>query len=193
MKLIVGLGNPGKEYENTRHNVGTRVVEVLLARHGGAEPPKTEKKFDALIWRLKIGEEKVILLTSGHVFMNEMGIPVQKAARFWKIKPQDVLVAYDDKELPLGRLRLRKNGSAGGHNGMKSVMQMLYTTNVPRLRLGVGTPRSKDIDAAAFVLGKFTKNEQAVVDAMTAEAADAIEVMLAEGMDAAMNKYNPAE
>ncbi len=193
MKLIVGLGNPGKEYENTRHNVGVRVLEVLRQRNAGDEPPAMEKKFDALIWRMKIGEEKVVLLAPGHVFMNEMGMPVQKAARFWKIQPQDILVVYDDKELPLGRLRLRKNGSAGGHNGMKSVMQMLYTTNIPRLRVGVGTPRSKDIDAAAFVLGKFTKAEEAVVEPAMALAAEAIETALKEGLDAAMNRFNAEE
>ncbi len=122
--------------------------------------------------------------------MNEMGIPVQKAARFWKIKPQDMLIVYDDKELPLGKIRIRKNGSAGGHNGMKSVMQMIYTTNVARLRVGVGASRSRDVDAAKYVLGKLTAEERKIVGPAIDTAAEAIGVILAEGIDAAMNRYN---
>jgi len=190
MHLIVGLGNPGKEYENTRHNVGQMVVDAFFARHEAADPAPLEKKFDALIRRFKVGEEKVIMLKPGHVFMNEMGVPVQKAVKFWKIKPQDVLVVYDDKELPLGKIRLRKNGSAGGHNGMKSVMQMLGTTNVMRLRVGVGTERSRDIDAAAFVLGQLSAAERKIVDETAKIACGAIDLVLTEGIEAAMNRYN---
>lgn len=189
--LIVGLGNPGKEYSQTRHNVGVMVLERLLADHPEDLPAgfQLHKKFNALLADGQLERRKVVLLFP-QTFMNLSGEAVSRAAAFYKIAPANVLVIFDDKDLPLGKLRLRAAGSAGGHNGMKSVLAALGTEDVPRLRLGIGAETGKEIDAAKFVLGKLTKRERETLDRALLLAAKAVSTFIREGIEAAMNKFN---
>lgn len=187
-RLIVGLGNPGKEYEKTRHNVGFRVLETFIDSHrDDFDGPRA--KFDSIVLEGKVGREKTILMYPG-TFMNLSGRAVQMAAAFWKINPQNILVVYDDKELLFGAIRIRKTGSAGGHNGMKSVIEYMGTQNVPRLRVGIGTVRSKKTDAANYVLGKFSPGETIKMHEVLVRASDAIEMTIKKGLDASMNEFN---
>ncbi len=194
IRLVVGLGNPEAEgYKDTRHNVGQSVIKILgtvYAEHfEDFGDFVLNKNFRAYLASGKIGGEKVLLMYLA-VYMNESGGPVQKVASFWKIEPKDILVVFDDKEIPLGKLRIRMNGSAGGHNGMRSIIERLGTKDIPRLRVGTGTARSARADAARFVLGKFSPAERKAIKEAEKRAAEAVETALKEGLTAAMNKYN---
>lgn len=184
--LVVGLGNPGEKYENTRHNVGFLTVDELAER---ARVPVQKLKHRALTNTLEVGGVKVLLMKPV-TYMNLSGEAVGEAARFYKLPPERVLVISDDVSLPLGKLRIRKGGSAGGHNGLKNIILHLGTDQFPRLRVGVGEKPHPDYDMADWVLGKFTGEDKKTMDAAVKRAADAIECILAEGLDKGMNRFN---
>lgn len=185
MKLVVGLGNPGKRYEGTRHNVGFEVVE-RLARECGADPPRP--KFDGDVWECVFGDEKS-LLVAPRTFMNRSGGSVRKAVDFYQIPVEEMLVVCDEFQLPTGQLRLRKQGTDGGHNGLADVIRVLGTNEFSRLRIGIG-PVPDRWDQADFVLGKFTAAERGEIDLQVARAADAVKLWAAEGITSAMNRFN---
>jgi PTH1 family peptidyl-tRNA hydrolase len=186
LKLIVGLGNPGREYEHTRHNVGFQVAEELARRH--RVTLKNHAKWKARAAKIaEIGDG--VLLAEPTTFMNLSGWSVREIASFHKLAPSDVLVVVDDADLPLGRLRMRTSGSAGGHNGLKSIIQELGTIEFPRLRVGVGRQPG---ELKNHVLGRFSDEEKAHIDAAVKRAADAAELFATENILAAMNRYNAA-
>jgi peptidyl-tRNA hydrolase, PTH1 family len=185
MKLIVGLGNPGRKYQGTRHNVGYLVLAALARRFGDASP---KVKFHGEIMETDIAGEKVLLL-SPTTYMNLSGESVAEARNFYKIPSPDLLVICDDLNLPLGKLRIRPRGSSGGQKGLEDIIRRLGDENFPRLRLGIGSP-PENLDWAAFVLSKFAPEEQNEVDRAIARAADAVEAWVRLGIDACMNQFN---
>ncbi|HTH25250.1 MAG TPA: aminoacyl-tRNA hydrolase [Vicinamibacterales bacterium] len=189
MKLIVGLGNPGSEYRDTRHNVGFMVVDALVDRWRVAD--QWREKFEALQIKTVRGDEPVII-AKPLTFMNLSGQAVQALAGFYKIEPADIFVVTDDVALPLGRLRARSEGGAGGHNGLKSMIQSLATQAFPRMRVGVGRGDDRR-DLADHVLGRFEADERDTVSAAVLRAADATEMFLSEGIGRVMNAFNAAE
>jgi PTH1 family peptidyl-tRNA hydrolase len=187
MKLIVGLGNPGREYRDTRHNIGFRIVEEIARRHGLTFAMAPSQVPDAFIVK-KFGAQP-LLLAKPLTFMNRSGDAVSALSRYYGIEPADLLVVYDDIDLPFTKLRARARGSAGTHNGMRSVVERLGSTEVPRLRLGVGRgDRRREL--ADHVLAKFEKDEQSDLEAFIARAADAAEMFAADGILRVMNLYN---
>lgn len=188
MKLIVGLGNPGKKYERTRHNAGFRAVRALHTMKADAFDG-WKAKFDAEISEGRLGGEKVVLMLP-QTFMNNSGDAVIQAAQFWKITPADVLVVSDELNLPLGTLRLLARGTAGGHNGLKSVLERLGTEDVPRLRLGIGTEKTPAVPSETFVLEPFTEEEEKIMGQSLRRAAEAIETVVTQGLIAAQNSFN---
>jgi PTH1 family peptidyl-tRNA hydrolase len=189
MKVLVGLGNPGKKYEGTRHNVGFEVVAELAYRfatgHGGSKP---KTKFEAEIAELTVAGQK-LLLAAPQTFMNASGRSVRQLADFFHVAANDFLVVCDDINLSLGQLRIRRSGSSGGQKGLESIIQHMGTQAVPRLRIGVGKP-APGRDSADYVLERFRKSELAAVDEAVRTAADAVAVWVAEGIDQTMNRYN---
>lgn len=189
MKLIVGLGNPGPEYRDTRHNVGFKVVDTLVERWRVAD--QWREKFEALQIKTVVGGDQVIIVKP-LTFMNLSGQSVAALAGFYKIEPPDIFIVTDDVALPMGRLRARREGGAGGHNGLKSVIQSLATQAFPRMRVGVG--RGDDgRDLADHVLGRFEVEERETVSAAVLRAADATEMFVSEGIERVMNTFNAAE
>ncbi|HEY9764836.1 MAG TPA: aminoacyl-tRNA hydrolase [Chroococcales cyanobacterium] len=186
MKAIFGLGNPGKQYAETRHNVGFMVVELLARRHG--LPGKHWSKFQAMGAEGNIAGERVLLLQP-LTFMNNSGQTVQAVSAFYKLERSDILVVYDDFALPLGAIRMRVSGSAGGHNGVSSIIRLMGSNEFPRLRLGIG-PVIGFSDTADFVLARFEKKEEAERDIMIERAADAVEMWLKKGAEETMNLFN---
>ena len=184
--LLVGLGNPGTQYENTRHNVGFLVADELAERQNA---PIQRLKFKALTNLLTISGEKVLVMKPV-TYMNLSGEAVGEAARFYKLPPERVLVISDDVSLPLGKLRIRKGGSAGGHNGLKSIIQHLGTDQFPRIKVGVGQKPHPDYDMADWVLSKFAGEDLKTITEAIRKAADAVECLLKEGPDRAMNRFN---
>lgn len=184
--LLVGLGNPGTQYENTRHNVGFLVADELAERQNA---PIQRLKFKALTNLLTISGEKVLVMKPV-TYMNLSGEAVRQAVDFYKIPPERVLVVSDDTALAVGRLRIRKGGSAGGHNGLKNIIQHLGTDQFPRVRVGVGEKPHPDYDMADWVLGKFQREDKKAIDGAVKRAADAVECLLKEGPDRAMNRFN---
>ena len=186
MKLVVGLGNPGREYEGTRHNAGFLALDRLRARAGlGGE--RGQKRFDSLAFDARIGGERCLLLKP-QTYMNRSGRAVAAAARFFKLEPSDVLVLVDDCALDAGVIRLRPEGSAGGHNGLADVERALGTRVYPRLRIGVDRPgQTPRID---YVLGRFTPEQRERLDAALDRAADCVGDFLAKGAEAAMSAHN---
>ena len=188
VKLIVGLGNPGREYRDTRHNVGFMVVDELVRRAALAWGMAPSQVPDAFVVK-RFGPVPV-LLAKPLTFMNRSGDAVAALGRYYDVAPGDLLVVVDEVALPFGRLRARASGSAGGHNGLKSVIERLGTTEFPRLRLGVGRGDSRR-DMADHVLSTFEPGERAELDAFIARAADAAEMFAAEGILKVMNAHNP--
>ena len=184
--LLVCLGNPGDQYENTRHNVGWMVADEVADRQNA---PIQRLKFKALTNILTISGEKVLVMKPV-TYMNLSGEAVRPAADFYKVPPEHILVVSDDTALAVGRLRIRKSGSAGGHNGLKNIIQQLGTDQFPRLRVGVGEKPHPDYDLADWVLGHFTGEDKKAIDASVKRAADAVECILKDGLDRAMNKFN---
>jgi PTH1 family peptidyl-tRNA hydrolase len=185
MKVLVGLGNPGRKYEGTRHNIGFD-LHGEMARRGAAARPKV--KFEAELSEMMVGSER-LLLVAPQTFMNLSGRSVRQVLDFFQLAPEDLLVACDDINLPLGKLRLRKSGSAGGQKGLASILQHLGTENVPRLRIGVDLPQGTR-DTADYVLSRFAKSEVPVMEEALHRAANAVESWLTDGIDAAMNRFN---
>jgi len=188
MKLIVGLGNPGKEYRETRHNVGFKVADEIAKRHGLTLAMAPSQVPDAFIAK-KFGADP-LLIAKPLTFMNNSGDAVAALARYYDIATGDLLVVVDEVALPFGRLRARARGSAGGHNGLKSVIARLGTTEFPRLRLGVGRGDARR-DLADHVLSKFEADEQSALGEFITRAADAAEMFAADGIEKVMNTYNP--
>ena len=184
--LLVCLGNPGEKYENTRHNVGYMVADEIGER---CRAPIQRLRFKALTDLVTISGQKVLVMKPV-TFMNLSGEAVRPAADFYKIPPDHVLVISDDTALAPGRLRIRKGGSAGGHNGLKNIIQHLGTDQFPRIRVGVGQKPHPDYDLADWVLGKFVGEDKKTMDAAVKRAADAVECLLADGPDKAMNRFN---
>ncbi len=189
MKLVVGLGNPGSEYRETRHNVGFLVIDELTNRWRVSD--EWREKFEALQIKTTMGDEPVIV-AKPLTFMNLSGQAIAGLAGFYKIDPPDVFVVTDDVALPLGRLRARREGGAGGHNGLKSVIQHLGTQAFPRMRVGVGRGDGRR-DLADHVLGRFEADERDIVSAAVLRAADATETFLRDGIERAMSLFNAAE
>jgi len=188
MRLILGLGNPGEEYRDTRHNVGFRVIEELARRF---TVPVDRLECNALAGRLRLGEDD-LLLAKPQTYMNRSGYAARCFAERYGIDPAAMLVVYDEVNLPLGRLRLRRSGSPAGHRGLESVIENLRTVEVPRLRLGValGEGRPEGADMVDFVLSPFAPEERETVDEMVRRAADAGESWVKEGVEAAMGRHN---
>ena len=184
--LLVCLGNPGDQYDNTRHNVGFMVADQLGERYG---LPIQKLKFKALTNMFSISGEKVLVMKPV-TYMNLSGEAVRPAADFYKIPPEHILVISDDIALDVGKLRIRRGGSAGGHNGLKSIIQHLGTDQFPRIRVGVGKKPHPDYDLADWVLGKFQGEDKKAIDAAVERCADAVECLIKEGPDRAMNQFN---
>ena len=185
MYLIAGLGNPTREYEKTRHNVGFEAIDILADKAGTTV---TEKKHKALYGKGYIGGQKVIL-AKPQTYMNLSGESIREIADFYKIEPENIIILCDDINLSEGQLRIRLKGSAGGHNGLKNIISHLGTQEFPRIRIGVGE-KPRGMDLADYVRGRFPKEQQAVMEEAYRDAADAACMMIEEGADAAMNHYN---
>lgn len=184
--LIVGLGNPGDKYAETRHNVGFQVVDEIAERK---RIPVQRLKYKALTNTAEIGGMKVLLMKPV-TYMNLSGEAVGEAVRFFKLPPEQVLVISDDISLPPGKLRIRRSGSAGGHNGLKNIIQHLGTDQFPRLKVGVGNKPHPDYDMADWVLSKFSGEDRKRMDQAAKQAADAVEAILTLGVDEAMSRFN---
>lgn len=184
--LVAGLGNPGDQYDGTRHNAGFLAVDALADR---GRFSVNRVKFKALTAQAEIGGQGVLVLKPT-TYMNLSGEAVGEAARFYKIPPERVLVLSDDVDLPLGRLRIRTGGSAGGHNGLKSIIQHLGTDQFPRVKLGVGSKPHPDYDMADWVLGRLQGEDRKTMDEAAARAAQAVECFLRDGPQKAMNQFN---
>ena len=185
MYLIVGLGNPGTKYAHTRHNVGFDVLEALSRKLGVSI---TREKEQALVGECFVGGQKVILALP-QTYMNLSGESVMRLANWYKIEPKNLLVVYDDIDIPQGHIRIRKNGSAGTHNGMRSIVGLLGYENFPRLRVGVGQKR-EGYELADWVLGHYIGEEQEIADKAFELAADAIVEYIENGIESAMRQYN---
>jgi PTH1 family peptidyl-tRNA hydrolase len=184
--LIVFLGNPGKDYENTRHNAGFLTAEAMEERCGVRI---NKSKFHALTAIARHAGQNVLLLKP-QTYMNLSGQAVAEAARFYKIPPERVIVISDEVSLPLGRIRVRRSGSAGGHNGLKDIIAALGTEGFPRIRLGVGAPPHEDYDMRDWVLARFTGKDLETIRGAADRAAEAALCYIAEGPDKAMNRFN---
>ena len=185
---MVGLGNPGLKYEFTRHNIGFRIVDNL-ARNIEAEFKKV-KSYYSLISRGMIDNHKIILVKP-QTFMNLSGRAVSKVVSYYKLPLRDLLIVYDDLNLELGQIRIRKNGSAGGHKGMESIMQYLHSEDIPRLRIGIGNPLTDyNFDCVSHVLSNFNHNEENKIKETAMLSAEAIKTVIEDGFEKAMRKYN---
>ena len=185
MKLVVGLGNPGPRYQGTRHNVGFDAVDLLAKRHG-LEWAAAPRGAEALIANWRMGGTVV---AKPLTFMNLSGAAVVPLLQFYKIEIADMLVIVDEVQLETGRIRVRPSGSAGGHNGLKSIIGSLGTDAFPRLRIGVGRGDARR-DLADHVLAKFDADERSIIEDAIVRAADACEAFIAEGIEVAMNRFN---
>ena len=186
MKLVIGLGNPGAEYERTRHNVGFRVVDKLAAKHGWKW---NERRSRAVLASGTIGSEKVVLVKP-LTFMNLSGQTVGELVRWYKVSPEDVLVVYDELDLPVGKIRLRAEGSAAGHNGLRDIIAHLHTNQFPRLRVGIGHPRSSHIRGRDHVLSAPSGDERILLETGEDRAVDAVEMAITQGLEKTMNVVN---
>jgi len=184
--LVVFLGNPGLKYEGTRHNAGFMTADALAKAQNAAI---NRARFKALTGTCELGGEKVLLMKP-QTYMNLSGEAVREAVRFYKIPPEHVLVVSDEIALPIGKLRVRAKGSAGGHNGLKNIIACLGTEDFPRIRLGVGAPPHPDYDMADWVLSSFKNQDAEDMAAAAKRAADAVVCYITQGADKAMNRFN---
>ncbi|MBI2826065.1 MAG: aminoacyl-tRNA hydrolase [Planctomycetia bacterium] len=185
MKLVVGLGNPGRKYVGTRHNVGYLVLDELARR---AREDRTRRAFDGVTSELSLDGERTLLLWP-RTYMNRSGASVLAARDFYKLNSEELLVVCDDFSLPLAKLRFRAKGSSGGQRGLADILRVLSTEDVPRLRIGIGdVPHGWD--AADYVLAKFSRQQTPLVEEATVRAAEAVETWVRHGMPFCMNKYN---
>lgn len=189
MKLVVGLGNPGSQYSGTRHNVGFEVINVLASAPGAG---KFQRRFDGEAAETLADNEKVIYLKP-LTFMNLSGRSVRQALDYYKITPADLLIVCDDFNLPLGQLRLRPNGSAGGHNGLKDIERHLGTQEYARLRVGIGAPDRSSEEVVDYVLARFKASERDMVSDMLIRASQAVSGWVREGVETTMNRFNAPE
>ncbi len=185
MKLIVGLGNIGRKYEHTRHNVGFNVIDLVAKRNGGGSP---KAKFDGTTMDVTIGSERGLLLWP-HTLMNRSGLSVQAAVAFFQLPLTELLVICDDFNLPLGKLRFRSQGSAGGQNGLGDIIKRLGSQEFSRLRIGIG-PMPDAWDPADYVLGRFGPSDRTIIRETIDRAAEGVECWVTEGIEAAMNRFN---
>lgn len=186
MYLIVGLGNPGKEYNMTRHNIGFHTIDYIADKHNAKI---TKIKFKSVYGECNINGEKVYLVKP-QTYMNLSGETVGEMSSFYKIPPENIIVINDDISLDTGRIRIRAKGSAGGHNGLKSIIYHLKTDTFPRIKVGVGSPSHEDYDLADFVLGRFTKDEIPIMEDAIIKAEAAVVEIFKNGIQSAMNKFN---
>ena len=184
--MIVGLGNPGIAYEGTRHNIGFAAMDALCQKF---ECECKKMKFDAYVGDTVIGKKKVLLLKP-LTYMNLSGKAVGAAANFYKISPENILVMYDDISLNPGTVRIRRKGSAGGHNGIKDIIEVLGSDNFPRIKIGVGAKPHPDYDLKDWVLSKFKEEERQAVENSLETTVKAVNELLSRGIDSAMNKYS---
>lgn len=184
MFVIAGLGNPGKQYENTKHNIGFITLDLLAEKHN----IRINKiKHKALVGEGMILGQKV-LLVKPQTYMNLSGNSIREVVSYYQIEPEQLLVIYDDVDIPLGTIRIRKKGSAGSHNGMKSIIYDIQEDGFPRIRIGIGADRQMDL--ASYVLGSFDKNDREPIKDAVRKTACAVERYLEAGIDAAMAEYN---
>jgi PTH1 family peptidyl-tRNA hydrolase len=189
--LIAGLGNPGRRYEDTRHNVGFRVIDELQRRHMQSG---YQTKFSGEVVAGLIQNQRVLLIKPME-FMNKSGFAIQRASQFYDVSPEKILVIHDELDLPTARIRLKRGGGHGGNNGLRSIIDQLGSNDFLRIRLGIGKPLKESGEAgegsgANYVLSKFPANEERAMDDAIKQAADAAEAIVAEGMTAAMNNFN---
>ena len=186
MYLIVGLGNPGLDYVGTRHNMGFEAVDAICAKY---DIKLNKEKFRAIYGEGRIGGEKVLVIKP-QTYMNLSGESVREFRDWFKIEEENIIVIYDDISLPVGKLRIREKGSAGGHNGIKNIIYQLGTDVFPRIKIGVGAPKHPDFDVKDYVLGKFSKEETEVLIKTVIRATAAVEEMILHDAKSAMNQYN---
>lgn len=186
MYIIAGLGNPGREYDMTRHNIGFEVIDYLAEQYN----VKVNKlKFKSLYGETNLGGEKVYLVKP-QTYMNLSGEAIREFCAFYKIPSENVIIINDDISLEAGKVRIRRKGSAGGHNGLKSIIYQLGTDEFPRIKMGVGAPKHEGYDLADYVLGRFTKDEIPVLEDAIIRASKAAAEIVRAGVDSAMNKYS---
>lgn len=183
--LVVGLGNPGREYAGNRHNVGYRCVDHLASAHG-LSFNRRQRKASIALGPIR---QRSVVLAKPRTYMNRSGHPVASLARFYRIPLDRLLVVYDDLDLPLGTTRMRPSGGSGGHRGMKSIIEQLGNQGFPRLRIGIGRPPGR-MDPADYVLRDFPKGDEVLLERTLEQATAAIETWLVEGVDQAMSQYN---
>ena len=183
MYIVAGLGNPGKQYDMTRHNIGFHTIDYIAEKYGA----KLNKlKFKAVYGETVIGGEKVYLVKP-QTFMNLSGDSIIEMAKFYKVSSENIIIINDDISLDTGRIRVRGKGSAGGHNGLKSIIYRLGSDKFPRVKMGVGAPKHEDYDLADFVLGRFTKDEIPVMEEAIKKAETAVFEIIKNGVESAMN------
>lgn len=184
--LIVGLGNPGDKYDNTRHNIGFAVADCFM---NSAKGKFNKNKMDAVFGECKIGDKR-ILVAKPQTFMNNSGLAVSQIAKFYKIPLENIIVIFDDISLDVGKLRIRRKGSHGGHNGMKSVINLMGNDNITRIKMGVGAKPHPDYDLADWVLAKFPESEKETLQKTIEKAVLAVKEIITRSVDSAMNKYS---
>lgn len=186
MYLVVGLGNPGKQYDMTRHNIGFHTIDYIADKYNAR---LTKLKFKAVYGEATISGERVYLVKP-QTYMNLSGDSVAEMAQFYKVPVENIIVINDDISLDVGRIRVRGKGSAGGHNGLKSIIYRMNSDAFPRVKMGVGAPKHEDYDLADFVLGRFTKEEISVMEDAIKKAETAVAEIIKNGIQSAMNKCN---
>ena len=184
--LVVGLGNPGLQYEKTRHNVGFMSADLLMKKAGGEF---TKHKMDAHFGECEIGKKRILVMKP-QTFMNNSGTAVSAVSKFYKIPADKIIIISDDISLDVGKIRIRRKGSHGGHNGLKDIFQLLGTDDIMRVKIGVGAKPHPDYDLADWVLGKFPKEDEENLNTALENSVKAIEEIIKRGIDSAMNKYS---
>jgi len=185
MFIVVGLGNPGKQYEDTRHNVGFNAIEVLAERN---QIDLNRMKFNSVYGEGFIGREKVILVKP-QTYMNNSGIAVKEISEFYKLPIENIIVIVDDIDIDFATIRIKGKGSAGSHNGLKSIINHMKDKNFPRVKIGIGQKKHPNQDLADFVLGKFDKDEKFDIDEAILKSTEAVEEIILSNVNTAMNKY----